>query len=68
MVFPENINKFIESRTTHDGDGMKISEWHTDLNSVLDFIIVLTTETELTTEPGAFCQALLEVPVSALDH
>ena len=37
MVFPENINKFIESRTTHDGDGMKISEWHTDLNSVLDF-------------------------------
>ncbi|WP_409243323.1 toxin-immunity protein system imunity protein CdiI [Enterobacter cloacae] len=34
---PENINKFIESRTTHDGDGMKISEWHTDLNSVLDF-------------------------------
>ncbi|MBW9398692.1 hypothetical protein FHC51_02435 [Leclercia sp. EC_58] len=33
----ENINKFIEPRTTHNQDGMKISEWHTDLNSVLDF-------------------------------
>ena len=34
---PENINKFIEPRTTYNEDGMKISEWHTDLNSVLDF-------------------------------
>lgn len=34
---PENINNFIEPRTTHNQDGMKISEWHTDLNSVLDF-------------------------------
>lgn len=34
---PEKINEFIDERTTHDEDGMKISEWHTDLNSVLDF-------------------------------
>lgn len=34
---PETINSFTEPRTTHNEDGMKISEWHTDLKSVLDF-------------------------------
>lgn len=34
---PEKINEFIDERTTHDEDGMKISEWSTDLDSVLDF-------------------------------
>lgn len=34
---PEKINEFIDKRTTHDEDGMKISEWSTDLDSVLDF-------------------------------
>ncbi|WP_315710641.1 hypothetical protein [Brenneria uluponensis] len=34
---PKNINNFIEPRTTHNEDGMKISEWHTDLKSILDF-------------------------------
>ncbi|MEN4791128.1 hypothetical protein ABEG93_09670 [Pantoea agglomerans] len=34
---PESINKFVEPRTTHDEDGIKISEWNTDLKSVLDF-------------------------------
>lgn len=33
----EQINKFVEPRTTHDEEGMKISEWHTDLKSVTDF-------------------------------
>lgn len=40
---PEDINSFIEPRTTHNQDGMKISEWHTDLNSVLDFYRSLKT-------------------------
>ncbi|QCR35503.1 hypothetical protein [Nissabacter sp. SGAir0207] len=35
---PENINNFIETRTTHDEDGMKISEWCTDIKSVLVFL------------------------------
>ena len=34
---PETINDFIEPRTTHNEEGMKISEWETDLKSVLDF-------------------------------
>lgn len=34
---PERINEFIDERTTHDEDGMKISEWITDLRSVLVF-------------------------------
>lgn len=34
---PENINKFVEPRTTHDEDGMKISEWNTDFESVMHF-------------------------------
>ncbi|UZH03009.1 hypothetical protein OJ965_20510 [Pantoea anthophila] len=34
---PETINNFTEPRTTHNEDGMKISEWMTDLKSVLDF-------------------------------
>lgn len=33
----EQINKFVEPRTTHNEEGMKISEWHTDLKSVIDF-------------------------------
>jgi len=34
---PDKINEFIEPRITHDEDGMKISEWNTDLDSVRDF-------------------------------
>lgn len=34
---PQTINNFTEPRTTHNEDGMKISEWNTDLKSVLDF-------------------------------
>lgn len=34
---PENINSFIEPRTTHNEDGMKISEWKTDLSSIITF-------------------------------
>lgn len=34
---PETINSFTGPRTTHNEDGMKISEWNTDLKSVLDF-------------------------------
>ena len=34
---PETINDFTEPRTTHNEDGIKISEWRTDLKSVLDF-------------------------------
>ncbi|WP_077293568.1 hypothetical protein [Yersinia proxima] len=34
---PDRINDFIDIRTTHDEDGMKISEWSTDLKSVIDF-------------------------------
>ncbi|OIX90642.1 hypothetical protein [Pantoea sp. Ae16] len=33
----EQINKFVEPRTTHNDEGMKISEWRTDLKSVIDF-------------------------------
>lgn len=34
---PNKINEFIEPRTTHDEDGTKISEWNTDLKSVINF-------------------------------
>lgn len=34
---PETINKFVEPRTTYDEDGIKISEWNTDLKSVMNF-------------------------------
>ncbi len=34
---PDKINEFIEPRTTHNEDGMKISEWNTDLDSVRYF-------------------------------
>lgn len=34
---PETINSFTKPRTTHNEDGMKISEWNTDLKSVMDF-------------------------------
>lgn len=34
---PDRINEFIDKRTTHDEDGMKISEWRTDLNSIQSF-------------------------------
>lgn len=34
---PEKINKFIEPRSSYNEDGVVISEWHTDLNSVLSF-------------------------------
>lgn len=34
---PDKINEFVDKRTIHDEDGMKISEWDTDLKSVLDF-------------------------------
>ncbi|WP_213993428.1 hypothetical protein [Sodalis sp. dw_96] len=33
----EKINQFIEKRTIYNEDGMKISEWSTDLKSILDF-------------------------------
>jgi len=34
---PARINDFISARETYSEDGMKISEWKTDLNSVLTF-------------------------------
>lgn len=34
---PEAINKFTEAHAAYNEDGIKISEWKTDLNSVLDF-------------------------------
>lgn len=33
----DKVNDFIEPRITHNEDGMKISEWNTDINSVLGF-------------------------------
>lgn len=33
----DKINNFIEPHITHNEDGMKISEWNTDINSILDF-------------------------------
>lgn len=40
----DKINYFIEPRITHNEDGMKISEWSTDLKSVLAFLRILTAE------------------------
>lgn len=34
---PGQINRFIEPRTSYNEDGEAISEWHTDLNSVLSY-------------------------------
>ena len=34
---PETINQFTDARKTHNEDGMKISEWNTDLDSVINF-------------------------------
>lgn len=34
---PSKINEFIEPRMTHDEDGEKISEWRTDLASIITF-------------------------------
>lgn len=34
---PERINEFVGERTTHDEDGIKISEWDTDLDSIFAF-------------------------------
>lgn len=34
---PENINDYVENRETHDEDGRKLSEWSTDLNSIINF-------------------------------
>jgi len=34
---PDKINDFIDKRTIHDEDGMKISEWSTDIKNILDF-------------------------------
>ena len=34
---PETINEFTGARETHNEDGMKISEWNTDLDSVINF-------------------------------
>ena len=33
----EKINEFITPRATYTEDGHKISEWHTDLKSIIDF-------------------------------
>ncbi|AGN86994.1 hypothetical protein [Enterobacter sp. R4-368] len=33
----EKINEFIEPRITHNEDGVKISEWSTDMESVIKF-------------------------------
>lgn len=35
---PGRINEFIDKRTTYDEDGMKISEWRTDLDSIHSFV------------------------------
>ncbi|MBD2797259.1 hypothetical protein ID856_12025 [Xenorhabdus sp. 18] len=35
--YPSNINNFIEPRYTETEEGHKVSEWSTDLNSILDF-------------------------------
>lgn len=38
---PETINNFIGERETHNEGGMRISEWTTDLNSVITFLASL---------------------------
>lgn len=34
---PDKINKCIKPRAIYNEDGMAISEWHTDMNSVMSF-------------------------------
>lgn len=34
---PYKVNKFIEQRRTYNEDGMEISEWNTDIDSIIDF-------------------------------
>lgn len=41
----EKINNYIGSRNTHNEDGMKISEWKTDIKSVMDFYENLKSRT-----------------------
>ncbi|MDC9606029.1 hypothetical protein WDV76_14920 [Xenorhabdus griffiniae] len=41
---PDRINDFIEPRYTETEDGNKISEWRTDLNSILNFYKKLERE------------------------
>lgn len=38
---PDTINDFIGERETHNEDGMRISEWATDLNSIITFLATL---------------------------
>lgn len=38
---PENINEFIEPRAIYDEDGMKISEWVTDMKKCLRFFFIV---------------------------
>ncbi|MGJ0190845.1 hypothetical protein ACR6A7_00675 [Pantoea sp. RRHST58] len=38
---PETINDFIGERETHNDDGVMVSEWTTDLNSVITFLVSL---------------------------
>lgn len=40
----EKINEFIKPRITHNDDGIKISEWSTDLESVISFYESLKDE------------------------
>ncbi len=40
---PEKINEFIDEHTTHDEDGIKISEWKTDLKSIINFYTELSS-------------------------
>lgn len=41
---PDKINDFIDARTTYDEDGYKISEWSTDIESVISFFEYLKYE------------------------
>lgn len=41
---PDKVNDFIDARTTYDEDGMKISEWSTDIESVISFYESLKNE------------------------
>jgi hypothetical protein len=38
---PETINDFVSERETHNEDGIRISEWATDLNSIITFLASL---------------------------
>ncbi|WP_368161922.1 hypothetical protein [Aeromonas sp. R5-3] len=41
---PDKINDFIDARTTYDEDGIKISEWNTDIENVISFFECLKDE------------------------